>query len=86
MKSFPIAIEIYNFSLPLVVTFIALSPYCFHVKTMGESSNSMIIKRLPDHSWIGEKVTMKYFTNENIQLLGKTIESEKELIFPFVRF
>jgi hypothetical protein len=43
----------------------------------------MIIKRLPDLSWIGEMVTMKYFTKENIQLLGKIIESENQRMFPF---
>jgi hypothetical protein len=83
MISFTMVIEVYNFPLPLVVTPKTIPPYCFHIKTVGESSNTMIIKRLPDHSWIGEMVTMKYFTKENIQLLGKIIESENQRMFPF---
>ena len=83
MISFPIVLQIYNSPLALVVTPLAILPYRFLIKTLSERSNSMIIKRLPDHSWVGEMVTMKYFTKKNIQRLGKLIEIENKDIFAF---
>jgi hypothetical protein len=80
MVSFTVILQIYNSPLALVVTPIAMMPYSFLVKTLSDKSNSMIIKRLPNRSWIGEKVTMKYFTKKNIQRLGRLIETKKELL------
>ena len=80
MVSFTVVLQIYNSPLALVVTPIAMMPYSFLVKTLSNKNNSMIIKRLPNRSWIGEKVTMKYFTKKNIQRLGRLIETKKELL------
>ena len=78
MISFPIVLQIYNSPLTLIVTPLAILQYRFLVKTLSKGSQSMIIKRLPDSNWIGELVTMKYFTKNNIQRLGKLIEIEIE--------
>jgi hypothetical protein len=83
MVSFTVVLQIYNSPLALVVTPMAMIPYCFLVKTLGEKSNSMLIKRLPDRSWIGEMVTKKYFTKKNIQRLGKLIETKNKELFAF---
>ncbi len=80
MVSFTIVLQIYNSPLALVVTPVAMMPYSFLVKTLSDKSNSMIIKRLPNRGWVGERVTMKYFTKENIQRLGRLIEIKKELL------
>ncbi|MDB5143916.1 MAG: hypothetical protein JWQ66_2629 [Mucilaginibacter sp.] len=81
MVSFTVVLQIYNSPLALVVTPLAMMPYSFLVKTLSDKGNSMIIKRLPNHNWIGEKVTMKYFTKKNIQRLGRLIETKnKELL------
>jgi hypothetical protein len=81
MVSFTVVLQIYNSPLALVVTPLAMMPYSFLVKTLSDKGNSMIIKRLPNRSWIGEKVTMKYFTKKNIQRLGRLIETKnKELL------
>jgi len=56
-------------------------PYSFLVKTLNDTGNSMIIKRLPDKGWIGEMVKMKFFTKKNIRRLGKLLETkEKEIL------
>ena len=83
MVSFTVILQIYNSPLALVITPIAMIPYGFLVKTLSDKSNSMIIKRLPDRSWIGEMVNKKYFTKKNIQRLGKLIESRNKELFAF---
>lgn len=81
MTSFTIILHIYNSPLALVVTPLAMAPYRFLVKTLNDTGNSMIIKRLPDKSWIGEMVKMKFFTKKNIQRLGKLLETKEKEIF-----
>ena len=81
MVSFTIILQIYNSPLALVVTPIALLPYSFLVKTVSGQNNPMIIKRVPDKGWVGEMVTMKFFTKRNIQRLGKLIETKNEQLF-----
>ncbi|HEY4196080.1 MAG TPA: hypothetical protein VGM63_11125 [Mucilaginibacter sp.] len=83
MVSFTVVLQIYNSPLALIVTPIAMMPYSFIVKTLSGKDNSMIIKRLPNRSWIGEKVTMKYFTKKNIQRLGKLLETKNKELFIF---
>jgi hypothetical protein len=83
MVSFTVVLQIYNSPLALVVTPIAMMPYSFLVKTLSNKSNSMIIKRLPNRSWIGEKVTMKYFTKKNIQRLGRLLETKNKELLAF---
>lgn len=56
-------------------------PYSFLVKTLNDTGNSMIIKRLPDKRWVGEMVKMKFFTKKNIQRLGKLLETREKKIF-----
>lgn len=80
MTSFTIILHIYNSHLPLVVTPLAMAPYSFLVKTLNDKGNSMIIKRLPDKTWIGEMVKMKFFTKKNIQRLGKLLETKQKEI------
>ena len=41
----------------------------------------MILKYLPDCSWIAEKATMKFFTKAYIRRLGALIESKKPHFF-----
>jgi hypothetical protein len=81
MTSFTIILHIYNSPLALVVTPLAMAPYSFLVKTLNYAGNSMIIKRLPDKSWIGERVKMKFFTQKNIQRLGQLLEKKEKEIF-----
>lgn len=58
-----------------------MAPYSFLVKTLNNTGNSMIIKRLPNKRWVGEMVKMKFFTKKNIQRLGKLLETkEKEIL------
>ena len=38
----------------------------------------MIIKYMPDHTWVAENVTMKFFTEKYIRELGALIESKKQ--------
>jgi hypothetical protein len=83
MVSFTVVLQIYNSPLALVVTPIAILPYSFLVKTLSDKSTSMIIKRLPDRSWIGEKVSMKFFTKKNIQRLGQLIEFKTQELVTF---
>ena len=83
MVSFTVVLQIYNSPLALVVTPLAMMPYSFLVKTLGNKGNSMIIKRLPNRSWIGERVTMKYFTKKNIQRLGRLIETKNKELLAF---
>ena len=85
MVSFTVVLQIYNSPLALVVTPLAMMPYSFLVKTLSDKSNSMIIKRLPNRSWIGERVTMKYFTKKNIQRLGRLIETKNKELLAFDR-
>jgi hypothetical protein len=81
MVSFTIILHIYNSPLALVVTPLAMAPYSFLVKTINDTGNSMIIKRLPGKGWVGEMVKMKFFTKKNIQRLGKLLETkEKEIL------
>ena len=81
MVSFTIILHIYNSPLALVVTPLAVAPYSFLVKTLNDTGNSMIIKRLPNKKWVGEMVKMKFFTKENIQRLGKLLETKEKEIF-----
>ena len=81
MIHFTIILHIYNSPLALVVTPLAMVPYAFLVKTLNDRASSMIIRRLPDKSWIGEKVKMKFFTKQNIQRLGKLLETKEKEIY-----
>ena len=81
MVSFTIILHIYNSPLALVVTPLAMAPYSFLVKTLNDTGNSMIIKRLPDKRWVGEMVKMKFFTKKNIQRLGRLLETREKKIF-----
>jgi hypothetical protein len=81
MVSFTIILHIYNSPLALVVTPLAMAPYSFLVKTLSDTGNSMIIKRLPNKKWVGEMVKMKFFTKKNIQRLGKLLETKEKEIF-----
>ena len=81
MISFTVILHIYNSPLALVVTPLAMAPYSFLVKTLNDTGNSMIIKRLPDKRWVGEMVKMKFFTKKNIQRLGKLLETKEKVIF-----
>jgi hypothetical protein len=85
MVSFTVVLQIYNSPLALVVTPIAMIPYSFFVKTLSDKGNSMIIKRLPNRNWIGERVTMKYFTKKNIQRLGRLIETKNKELLAFYK-
>lgn len=58
-----------------------MAPYSFLVKTLSDTGNSMIIKRLPNKRWVGEMVKMKFFTKKNIQRLGKLLETKEKEIF-----
>ena len=81
MISFTVILHIYNSPLALVVTPLAMAPYSFLVKTLNDTGNSMIIKRLPNKKWVGEMVKMKFFTKKNIQRLGKLLETKEKEIF-----
>lgn len=77
MISTEIIIWIYNLSLCLVVTPIDTKFHRFKVETLNNGSDFMILKYLPEHFWIAEKVTMKFFTKEYIHQLGKLIEIKR---------
>ena len=77
MTSFEIIISIYNLSLYLVITPMDSQFQQFKVETLTKGFNVMILKYLPEHSWVAEKVTMKFFTKEYIHKLGKLIEIKK---------
>jgi hypothetical protein len=77
MTSFELNIWIYNLSLYLVVTPLD-AKYChFKVEDASTGSGVMILKYLPDRSWIAEKTSMKFFTKEYIHQLGKLIEIKR---------
>jgi hypothetical protein len=81
MTSFEIIIWIYNLSLYLVITPLDAKLCRFKVETVSTGSDVMILKYLPDHSWIVEKTTMKFFTKEYIHQLGKLIEIKRPECF-----
>jgi hypothetical protein len=49
----------------------------FRVETIAGSANAMIIKYMPDRTWVAENVTMKFFTERYIRELGLLIEGEQ---------
>jgi hypothetical protein len=81
MESFTVTLDIFDLSLGLIVTAMDSKPFCFRIETTTGGPNSMIINRLPDLTWNAECVTMKYFTQENIQRLGTLIESKNPAMF-----
>jgi len=80
MISFHLVLHIYNAPLTLVVTQLSILPLRFLIKALNGQTNSIIIKRLPDHGWTGELVTMKFFTKKYIQRLGKMIEVKNKAL------
>lgn len=85
MTSFTVFLHIYNSNLQLVITPLAMGSYSFLVKTLNDTGNGMIIKRLPNKTWIGEMVKMKFFTKKNIQLLGKLLETKQKEILALAK-
>jgi len=77
MTSFEIMLWIYNLSLRLVVTPLDSKFYRFKVDVVSSGHGAAILKFLPDHSWVAEQVSMKRFTKEYINQIGKLIEIEK---------
>jgi hypothetical protein len=77
MTSFEIVIWIYNLSLQLSVTPMGNTTDRFKIETKEGGENPMIVKYLPDQSWIAEKATMKFFTANYIRELGQLIERKK---------
>ncbi|MEO6849807.1 MAG: hypothetical protein ABI203_02800 [Mucilaginibacter sp.] len=77
MTSFEIIIWIYNLSLYLVVTPLDANFCHFKVETANIGSGILILKYLPDRSWITEKTTMKFFTKAYTHKLGKLIEVKR---------
>lgn len=77
MGSFKIIIWIYDLPLSLLVTPLNEKFYRFKVQTINISSDVMILINLPDNSWKSEKRTMKFFTLDYINQLGKLIEAKK---------
>jgi hypothetical protein len=77
MTSFEIMLWIYNLSMRLVVTPLDSKFYRFRVDTVSSGHGAVILKFLPDHSWVAEQVSMKCFTKEYIHQLGKLIEIKK---------
>lgn len=77
MVSFEIVIWLYNLSICLMVTPVDTKFCHFKVETADGGSRPMILKYLPDGSWIAEKATMKFFTKEYILRLGALIEAKK---------
>jgi hypothetical protein len=79
IQSFKIVIWIYNLSMDLVVTPTdGMLHRRFKVETITGEVNPMIIKYMPDHTWVAENVTMKFFTEKYIRELGALIESKKQ--------
>jgi hypothetical protein len=77
MTSFETVIRVYNLSLGLIVTPVGNSPDQFKIEMIKGEPNPMILKYLPDHSWIAEKVTMRFFTKKYISELGALIEGNR---------
>jgi len=78
IQSFKIVIWIYNLSMDLVVTPSTLHRR-FKVETIAGGANPMIIKYMPDHTWVAENVTMKFFTEKYIRELGALIERKNKI-------
>jgi hypothetical protein len=77
MKSFIVIISIYNLAMNFLVAQISADPYCFKIETDIHEANATILRLLPGNKWIGDHVSMKYFTKENIRRLGSLIENER---------
>lgn len=76
-ESFKIVIWIYNLSMELIVTPVVSSRNChFKVETITGEAKPMIIKYMPDQTWVAENVTMKFFTEKYIREMGASIESK----------
>ena len=79
IQSFKIVIWIYNLSMDLVVTPMdSTLHHRFKVETITGEANPMIIKCMPDHTWVAENVTMKFFTEKYIRELGALIERKNK--------
>jgi len=81
MASFEIILWIYDHSLRLFVTPIDANSCRFKIETIRNGTGAMILNYSPDHSWVAEKVTMKFFTKDYIHQLGKLIELERPELF-----
>jgi len=68
---------IYNLPLGLIIIPVEVKPLTFKVKATAGNTNSMILKYLPDNSWVAEKSTMKFFTKKHIEQLGLQIQNKK---------
>jgi len=65
-------------SLGLIVTPLDTRFSRFKVETAEGGAVPMILKCLPNHSWIVEKTTMKFFTKKYVKQLGALIEGKKK--------
>jgi hypothetical protein len=81
MESFTVMLEIYNFSMVLLVTPMIDPPFCFRIRAIAHGPNAMTINRLPDLSWNAEGIQMKYFTLDTVQRLGAMIELKRPKLF-----
>jgi len=50
----------------------------FKVETIAGEANPTIIKYMPDHTWVAENVTMKFFTEKYIREVGALIENKNK--------
>jgi hypothetical protein len=81
MESFTVMLKIYNLSMGLIVTPLDSKPFYFKIETTTGGPNSMLMNRMPDHSWNADCIQMKYFTHKNVQRLGALIELEQPGLF-----
>jgi len=68
---------IYNLPLHMFVTPLDSRHCRFKVEINDSGPAVMILKCSPEHLWAGEKMTMKFFTTENILRLGKLIATKR---------
>jgi hypothetical protein len=50
----------------------------FKIEMMTGKASPMFVKYLPDHTWVAENVTMKFFTEKYIVELGALIASKQQ--------
>ncbi len=72
-----IVIFIYNMYMVLIVSPLDAKSMRFKVVSNESVLDDMILKYLPNHTWVAEKSTMKFFTKKYITELGKLIKIKK---------
>jgi hypothetical protein len=77
MKNLEVIIRVYNLSLDLLVTPTDNQFYRFKVEIVNGGDIPMVFKYQPDHSWILEKATMKFFTKKYVAQLGALVQIKR---------